>query len=158
MKHPKDLVAAARDIITKIPYITIASVSESGKPWNTPVFCAYDEWYNFYFSTDTDSHKARNIRANSQVFLVIYDSTAEPGSGIGVYIEGNARLLIDESEKHRAYDLMVARRKPVPFHEFSDFHSGPYGLYIVEPVRIYMNTNSERLCKRVDKKVVIELV
>lgn len=158
MDHPKDLVAAARNIIKTIPYITIASVSETGEPWNTPVFTAYDDRYNFFFSTDIESHKARNIRANSKVFLVIYDSTAKPGSGIGVYIEGKARLLTDEAEKQAAYNALVNRRKPIAFHEFEDYLDGPYGLYVVEPLHIYMNTNSQRIGQRVDKKVEISLV
>lgn len=157
MNHPKDLAAAARAIIADIQYITIATVSSVGEPWNTPVFAAYDELYNFYFSTDTASHKARNIAANGKVFLVIYDSTVLAGTGVGVYIEGQARLLTDELEKRRAYDILRARRGPVAFHDYEDYIRGPYGLYEIEPVRVLMNTESSRDGYYVDKKVVIRL-
>jgi hypothetical protein len=33
----------ARAVIKKISYITIATVSDDGMPWNAPVFAAYDE-------------------------------------------------------------------------------------------------------------------
>lgn len=157
MKHPTDLQAAAKAIIEQVKYITIATVSEYGDPWNTPVFATYDEAYNFYFSTDTESHKARNIAANHKVFLVIYDSTALPGTGVGVYIQGEAVRLTTEADMRAAYTLLVARRKPVKFHAYDEYRDGPYGLYKITPRRILMNTESNRMGSYVDKKVEIIL-
>lgn len=36
----------AKEIIENILYITVATCSKDGQPWNTPVYCAYDEDYN----------------------------------------------------------------------------------------------------------------
>ena len=157
MKHPKDLVGAARQIIAQVPYITIASVSAAGEPWNTPVFSAYDEVYHFYFSTNTESHKARNIANNGKVFLVIYDSTAPVGTGVGVYIQGSARLLTNDAEKRRAYDILVERRQPVELHAYDAYEIGPYGLYEVVPERVFLNTESSRRGHYVDRKQEIIL-
>lgn len=78
------------EIINQIKYITIATSSKAGKPWNSPVFCGFDRDLNFYWSSDKESQHSRNIRENSQVFLVIYDSTMPEGTGEGVYIEAQA--------------------------------------------------------------------
>ena len=66
----KDLNKRAKEIIAEIMYVTIASVTEDGMPWNSPVFSAYDDDYNFYWGTHKDSQKAKNIRSNKNVFLV----------------------------------------------------------------------------------------
>jgi len=39
-----------KEIIAKILYITIASVTKEGLPWNTPVYSAHDRQLNFYWA------------------------------------------------------------------------------------------------------------
>lgn len=39
----------AKEIINKIKYLTLATVSEDGTPWNSPVSYSVDENFNFYF-------------------------------------------------------------------------------------------------------------
>lgn len=101
----------AKKIIEKIPYITIATISEDGMPWNAPVFTAYDKNYTFYWGTYRDSQKSKNTRANKNVFLVIYDSTVGPGKGEGVYIKAIAEELNDSKEyRSRAQITMGSAR------------------------------------------------
>lgn len=38
----------AREIIQNTIYITIATVCEDGSPWNTPVYAAFDDQFNFF--------------------------------------------------------------------------------------------------------------
>jgi nitroimidazol reductase NimA-like FMN-containing flavoprotein (pyridoxamine 5'-phosphate oxidase superfamily) len=92
------------EIINKVLYITIASVSESGEPWNSPVYSGFDKDLNFYWSSDKESQHSKNIRTNGKVFLVIYDSTVAAGTGEGVYIQARAEELEDNAE------ILVARR------------------------------------------------
>ncbi|MDQ4093448.1 MAG: pyridoxamine 5'-phosphate oxidase family protein [Actinomycetota bacterium] len=89
---------AARDIVKRILYITIATVSAEGKPWNSPVYSAFDNEGNFYWTSVPGAQHSRNIHANGDVFLVIYDSTVPEGTGKGVYVEGHARVLADPAE------------------------------------------------------------
>src|SRR3990167_9578228 len=110
----KDLSKQAKEIIARINYITIASVTPDSKPWNSPVFSAYDDDYNFYWGTHKDSQKAKNIAANENVFLVIYDSTVPPGTGEGVFVQAKARQLSDPDEIQHAYETLRDRR-PTPF-------------------------------------------
>jgi len=93
----------AKTVIKKISYITVATVSEDGMPWNAPVFAAYDENYNFYWGTYRDSQKSKNIRHNKNVYLVIYDSNDPPGEGFGVYIKATAEELTVVSVIFKSY-------------------------------------------------------
>lgn len=94
----------ATEIIRKILYITIATTSKGGQPWNGPVYSAFDKDLHFYWSSDKDSQHSKNIRENKNVFLVIYDSTVPEGTGEGVYIQAEAHELAEKSE------ITVARR------------------------------------------------
>lgn len=94
----------AAEIINKILYITIASVSDEGQPWNSPVYSGFDDELNFYWSSGKDSQHSKNIRANGKVFIVIYNSTAKAGSCEGVYIQAEAKELGENEE------IIVARR------------------------------------------------
>jgi general stress protein 26 len=88
----------AAEIIRQIPYVTIASVSSDGQPWNTPVYAAFDEGLNFYWFSDKDSQHSKNVRDTKNVFLVIYDSTAPEGTGEGVYLQATVRELSEKNE------------------------------------------------------------
>jgi general stress protein 26 len=57
----KDLSKRAKEIIGQIRYLTIASVTSEGKPWNSPVFGGFDQNYAFYFGTHNNSQKAKDI-------------------------------------------------------------------------------------------------
>ena len=85
----------AAGIIKKIPYITLATVSDDDQPWNSPLWSAFDKDLNFYWASDAKSVHSTNIRNNSKVFCVIYDSTMAEGTGEGVYFKGSAFELIE---------------------------------------------------------------
>lgn len=88
----------AAEIIKEIKYITIASVSNDGQPWNTPVYSAFDKDLNFYWFSDKNSQHSQNVRGNNKVFLVIYNSTVPEGTGEGVYIKATVSELNDPDE------------------------------------------------------------
>ena len=94
----------AAEIINKVLYITIASVSKDSQPWNSPVYSGFDEDLNFYWSSDKESQHSKNVRDNGKVFLVIYDSTAPESTGEGVYVQAKAQELGENDE------IQVARR------------------------------------------------
>lgn len=97
-------VKRAAEILNRILYITIASVTERGEPWNSPVYSAFDEHLNFYWSSDKSGRHSHNIRTNGKVFLVVYDSTVPESTGEGVYIQATATELQDAAE------IMIGRR------------------------------------------------
>jgi len=98
-----------KQILQEILYITIATATKDGIPWNSPVYSAFDEDYNFYWASDRNGQHSKNIKDNPNVFLVIYDSTAPEGTGEGVYIQAKACELTDENERLRALKVLDQR-------------------------------------------------
>jgi general stress protein 26 len=147
----------AKEIIRKIAYITIASVSEKGEPWNAPVFSAYDKNYNFYWGTYRNSQKSQNIRANKNVFLVIYDSTVAPGSGEGTYIKASATELEDPKEIAFAHQLLWDRHV-VPYWKLEQVQGdAPIRLYKAVPEKVWMNGGDKVGGNYIDTRVEIDL-
>jgi general stress protein 26 len=139
----KDLSQRAKEIIDTTDYITIASVTKDGLPWNSPVFGAYDKAYNFYWGTHKASQKAQNIRGNRNVFLVIYDSTVPPGTGEGVYVKATAEELTDLEDIKRAHQILQDRR-PTLYWNLEELHGdAPIRLFKATPGRIWMNDDGE---------------
>lgn len=147
----------AKEIITKIPYITLATVDEHGMPWNAPVFAAYDKHYNFYFGTHIDSQKARNIKKNENVFITIYDSTVTPGNGAGVYIKAIAKEMNDPQEVAFAHKL-IWDRHVVPYWKLEEVQGdAPIRLYKAIPEKVWMNGEGEKDGYYIDTRVEIQL-
>lgn len=146
----------AKEIIEKILYVTVASVADDGQPWNSPVFYAYDEHYNFYWGTYRESQKAKNIRANENVFLVIYDSTVVPGTAEGVYIKATAKVLEDPEEIGFAHKLLSVRHI-APFWKLEEVQGdAPIRLYKAVPERIWMNGEGKENGHYIDTRVEIK--
>lgn len=147
----------AKQIIEKIPYITLATVDEKGMPWNAPVFAAYDKDYNFYWGTHVDSQKARNIKKNENVFITIYDSTVTPGDGTGVYIKAVAKELTDPQEITFAHKL-IWDRHVVPYWKLEEVQgTAPIRLYKAIPEKVWMNGEGEKDGHYIDTRVEIQL-
>lgn len=99
----------AAEIIKEIKYITIASVSSHGQPWNTPVYSAFDNDLNFYWFSDKNSQHSQNVRGNDKVLLVIYNSTVPEGTGEGVYVKAQVSELNEPDEILAAKALLDER-------------------------------------------------
>ncbi len=154
----KDLDKRAKEIIEQIRYITIASVTEDGMPWNSPVFAAYDKDYNFYFSTHTDSQKAKNIKNNPNVFIAIYDSTVPPGTGEGVYIQATVQQINGLDEIKRLYHDILMPRHDNHFWDIAALSGdGPIRLYKATPQKAWMNDDGEKDGHYIDIRTEINL-
>jgi len=88
----------AKKIITENIYMTVATATRDGEPWVSPVFFAHDDHYNLYWVSNKEARHSQNIRENSKVAIVIFDSRAKEGDGDGVYFECEASELTDDSE------------------------------------------------------------
>jgi len=92
----------AADILGRIQYATLATVTEDGKPWNSPVWAMHDNNLCFYWFSDKQSQHSHNVRANGRVFIVVYDSTVSQslptGNRNGLYIQARAKELDDIHE------------------------------------------------------------
>ncbi len=141
-----DLVAKAKSIIQKILYITIATVDANGQPWNSPVYSAFDEAYNFYWASDQNGQHSKNIAANNKIFIVIYDSTAPEGTGEGVYIQAKAYMLTQTEEIEHALRYLDGRvnKKKDPQTRLAQFQGEkPRRVYKAVPEKVWINDDGD---------------
>ncbi len=153
-----DYLTRAKEIIADIIYLTLATVSAEGEPWNSPVYSAYDKNYNFYWSSASMAQHSVNIKANGQVFTVIYASKAPEGTGEGVYIKGRAEELEKEKEIGEALALLYGRKnKPAPLAV--DFMvPNLRRVYKLVPEQVWMNSDEKDGDYHVDTRIEVKLI
>lgn len=153
-----DNIEKAKAIIAKIIYITIATVSKDGKPWNTPVYSAYDEKFNFFWASWKENEHSKNIHDNDDVFLVIYDSTVPEGTGEGVYVKAKAYELNDPKEIEHAMKYLYGRKNKTPRKIGEFLGDYPRRIYKAVPEKFWLNTDGEVSGNYVDKRIEIKLL
>ncbi|HVF69938.1 MAG TPA: pyridoxamine 5'-phosphate oxidase family protein [Xanthomonadales bacterium] len=150
-------IQRAKKIIEQILYITIATVSKDGTPHNSPVFSAFDKNYNFYWGSHRHAQHSINIRANENIFLVIYDSTVEAGTGKGVYVKAKAKELENPEDIALAHNLLQSRR-PVPFWKIEQVQGDtPIRLYKAIPEKFWVNEDGDKDGNYIDIREEIDL-
>lgn len=129
----------AKQILSSIKYATIATASSSGKPWNTPVFYAYDNQSNIYWSSHPESIHSKNLSQTNQAFIVVYNSKAAEGEGQGLYIEAQVTQINDVDQVKVALELLGNRRGK-PFWSIEKFlNGGPQRIYRAAPKKMWVN-------------------
>jgi nitroimidazol reductase NimA-like FMN-containing flavoprotein (pyridoxamine 5'-phosphate oxidase superfamily) len=154
-------VACARQTIQEIQYITIATIytGTDGRPWNSPVYSAFDAEYNFFWVSGRHSQHSKNIRDNPYIFLAIYDSTIPEGTGAGkgVYIQAQARELSDPDHIARAHQLIATRagKSSRPADQF--LGDRPRRIYQATPEKMWVNDVIERDGDHVDVRAEVDI-
>ena len=90
--HSTHLATAAK-VLKSIQYMTLATVCADGSPWNTPLAPTFNDELVFRWGSNEESIHSQNVRNEKRVFVVIYDSTVPEGTGVGVYMKGEAEEL-----------------------------------------------------------------
>ncbi|MDB5175635.1 MAG: pyridoxamine 5-phosphate oxidase-like protein FMN-binding protein [Candidatus Saccharibacteria bacterium] len=134
----------AKAVIENISYITVATVDESGQPWNTPLAVfRFDGDYCMYWASWSDNQHSQNIRTNGKAFIVIYDSTpASDKPTTGVYIQAEASELKDEQEVMQAA-LVFKDNTYNPSDGKEYLGDKPRRIYKAVPQHIWTNDDSE---------------
>ena len=156
----KNIAEKAKRIIQRILYITIATTSKNGQSWNSPVYSAFDENYNFYWASWRENRHSKNIKENNNIFLVIYDSTVPEGTGEGVYIQTKAYQLEDPKEIENALKYLDGRvnKKKDPTTRVAEFQGDkPRRIYKAIPEKIWMNDVGNVNGNYIDKRIEIKL-
>ena len=126
----------AVEIIKTIQYATLATVTPEGQPWNSPVKHEYDKDLNIYWFSDKEGQHSKNIRANGQAFIVIYDSTVPEGKGEGVYIQASVTELSDPEEIRMVRQIKKGKDLDAP----DDFMGHAIRrVYKATPQKVWMN-------------------
>ena len=133
----------AKTILTQIEYVTLATSSPEGNPWNAPVWAAFDEAYHFYWVSAKYARYSQNIRANPRIALVVYDSTVPPGTGKGVYMEARASELTESRECSHAFACLRRRGWEHPPSLDMVIGATLRGVYKAVPEHIWISTDDE---------------
>lgn len=99
----------AKQLIKNLNYMTLATADKNGRPWNSPVFCAYDGERTFYWGSRLDTQHSQNIARNEYGFIVIYDSTVRPYHGEAFYAQVICKKLTEIGEINHAMELLHGR-------------------------------------------------
>jgi uncharacterized protein YhbP (UPF0306 family) len=150
-------IETAVKIIKRIEYINIASITPEGKPWNTPVYTAFDKELNFYWFSWKKNQHSVNIRNNPNVFVTIYDSTQIAGTGTGVYFQGQAKELINPVEIIIGMKVVYNRvkHKLRAIREFMTHY--PRRVYRFTPEKVWINGDSDINGNFIDIREEIDL-
>lgn len=134
----------AKAILESIIYATVATVSEDGQPWNTPVAVFhFNDDYTLYWASWKENQHSQNIRANHKAFIVIYDSTpSDSNPSAGVYIQAEAFELTDEPEVMQAAQVFEGDLyNPSDGKEY--LSNKPRRIYKAVPQKIWMNEDDQ---------------
>jgi nitroimidazol reductase NimA-like FMN-containing flavoprotein (pyridoxamine 5'-phosphate oxidase superfamily) len=85
--------AAARALIDRSQYLTLATSDAAGRPWASPVWFAHDEYADFFWVSRPDARHSLNIEARPTVGLVVFDSSVLPSAAEAVYVEAEAEQM-----------------------------------------------------------------
>lgn len=155
-----DLSKRAKEIINEIIYITIATCSRDGQPWNSPAYSAYDDDYNFYWASWKENQHSKNIAENNNIFIVVYDSKAKEGTGEGVYIKAKAYVLEDEAEIARAIkylDSRVGKKKKGSTTRIKQFQGEkPRRIYKAVPEKFWINGDGDVNGEYIDIRIEVD--
>lgn len=153
------LISKVQKLIKEINYITIATVDEYGNPWCSPLNCAYDDDFNFYWKSPADCQHSRNIVANGKVFFVLFDSKVSVDKGVGIYFKGKAIQLeedrIDEIQK--GSDLIAAKVGKIGSLAMKFIKFKPRRVYKAIPEEIWINTVKIVNLENIDGRIRITL-
>lgn len=152
------LISDAKDIIKKIHYITLATVTPDGIPWSTPVFSAFDTQYNFYWRSAKNAVHSLNINANGKVFISICDTTTPWGIGNGVYIQANASELVDKNDIQHALTILDKRSPKTSGIVAAFMNDSQRRIYKAVPKKVWINIDEGINGHFIDKRLEIQLL
>ncbi len=137
-----DLPKKAAELIATYPYLNIAT-AQHDLPWNSPVFAVPDEHLCFYWSSWIEAVHSKNIQANPNTFITLYDSTRPRGTNNFrcLYLQCTAQVVTDQQEAGKAFAL-VYPEEPINLADFLD--SGLKRFYRATPRKAWLNCLSER--------------
>ena len=151
------LLDDARTTLAQISNAALATVCPDGRPWNSPVFIAFDG-YAFYWASLLDSVHSRNIAVNPDVFLVVFDSIRDDATGHGVYVRAQARELRDASSVTAALQALARRRQEAtrPAADFMAPHR--HRVYEAVPEAFWTNVVRSIEGHTCDERVPVDLL
>ena len=98
----------ARGIVDGSRYLVLATADAGGRPWSSPVYFAHAGYREFYWVSSPEVTHSRNIAVRAEVGISVFDSSAEIGTGQGVYMSAVAEV-VGEADAVAALDVFSRR-------------------------------------------------
>jgi nitroimidazol reductase NimA-like FMN-containing flavoprotein (pyridoxamine 5'-phosphate oxidase superfamily) len=83
----------AKRVIESNRYMVLGTADAAGVPWATPVWYAQEDYRRFHWISAPERRHSRNVAAQPQVSIVIFDSQVAVGSAEAVYMTAVAEEL-----------------------------------------------------------------
>ncbi|QFS49672.1 pyridoxamine 5'-phosphate oxidase family protein [Nostoc sphaeroides] len=154
-----EVIANARDIIANNLYCTLSTCSVDGFPWASPVFFAYDDSFNIYWSSAIAAQHSQNIYSNhGRVTIAIFYSKLTEGSSEGLYFKGFA-FELSQDHVEKAFNLLSLRaKKPIPRTAADYLDNSPRRIYQFQPQQVWITGSRLPVGNQlVDTKIQINL-
>ena len=104
-----DVEKVVRENIDRTVHLSLAT-SVNNIPWICELHFAHDEDLNLYFISLEDRRHSREIAKNSKVAGSIIDNYAvDAEAPLGIYFEGDAKLVSDSQNVRKAAELLNSR-------------------------------------------------
>lgn len=153
----ENLLLKSKEIIEKIEYLNLATITPKGLPWNSPVYCSFDKKLNFYWLSWKENQHSENIRSNENVYITIYDSTIFSGQGVGVYFQGKAYELSNPIDIVKGLTHHYGRSKKKMKDVIMFLTSYPRRVYKFVPEKVWINGEGEIEGNYIDNKTELDL-
>lgn len=139
-----ELIKRVKNIVENIIYITIATSTKNGQPWNTPVYAVHNKNYEFFWISWVNAQHSVNIRENGNVFIVIFDPTRKLGENHKqcLYIKAKAHELQSEDDVENAITCFKENSKKLNKKDFTGEKSIKR-IYKAIPEKMWLNSTSE---------------
>jgi len=135
----KERIARARQLLTQIHNVSIATVNKDGSPHNSPVFMAFDKQLRAFWASNQDSQHSQDIARDPRIFLVVFDSRQGQG---GLYIAAQAKSLEQTDEIRSGYAHLKQLNEQVHGKMGGvELFSGPspQRIYQAQPLNFWIN-------------------
>ena len=150
-----DITKKAKYMIESIWYITLASC-DNNIPWNSPVYTAYDNEYNFYFASWLENKHSKNIVNNENTFGVIYDSTCPEWTWFWVYLQWKTSIISKKwIELTKALKLLYGRKNKTPRNANEFLWNYPRRVFKFTPNKIWVNSDGDIWWNFIDTRIDI---
>lgn len=151
----------AKQIIHDNIFMVLAT-SNDNNPWNTPVYYAFDDNYNFYWYSRKTTQHSENILNNNAVMVIIFNSSPREATGEAVYMQGKAYEIQRDEISHatevyakRAATHDEEKQQLITTEDF--LYDSELRMYKFVPDTFYMNTAEKWHGKWMDKRFKVSI-
>ena len=141
----------AREIIDAGSYMVLGTADEHGVPWASPVWYAPDGYRRFLWVSRPETRHSRNLAVRPELGVVIFDSGAPIGTGVGVYMDAVAEQLTGP-EAERGMALFSSRSLAQGGHEWT-----VADVTAPAELRLYRATVTAQFLGEVDRRTPVDL-